>query len=151
MYMFPCNGCPFREGCAQRDDFKARAKGLGARLVRFACPILDRELRPGRRIIMRARFMSPDPDGFEHDMSFWYGEVPATITAVRNGYKFSSVIDEAALTPDQWEAVKERAREPHLIHRRKSATHRRIVRLLDEPDADPDADWTDARAALEAR
>lgn len=140
-YIAPCHGCPFRHGCAQRDEFKARTKGLGARHVRFACPVLDSELRPGRRIIMRARFMAPDENSYEDAMSFWHGEVPATITAMRDNYKFSSIIDRDALTADQWDAVKERARMPELIHRRKAATHRRIVRLLDEPDADPDFDW----------
>lgn len=147
-YLAPCHGCPFRHGCQQRDDFKARTKGLGARQVRFACPVLDRELRPGRRIIMRARFMSPDENLWGDEvMAFWNGEVPATITAMREDYKFSSIIDQDALTAEEWAAVKERAHQPELIHRRKAATHRRIVRLLDEPDADPAFDWAEPVAA----
>lgn len=139
MNLFPCHGCPFREGCQQREVFRSKTKGLGARVVKFACPILDREMRYGRRITMWCRFVSGDPSGDDsYGQSYWYGEVPATITGVYADYKFSSVIDQDALTPEQWDEVKEFAHSPHLVHVRRSATYRRIRQFLHEPDVPVD-------------
>ena len=131
MHIAPCHRCGLKAGCAQNEIFREKVRGLGARSVRFACPILAREIRPGRRIIMHAKFATGGP--YE---DYWVGsfDVPATILDVQDRYRFTALIDEAALSREQWRDLKAYARAPDSVRIRGRVHHSRIVRFLDEPD-----------------
>lgn len=46
----PCNICNMAKGCALKAKTAASVKGLGLTMVRFKCPILVEQFRPGRRV-----------------------------------------------------------------------------------------------------
>lgn len=129
VHIRPCNGCPLREGCEQRDDFRKRMAGVDAVSVRFRCAKLKEAMRPGRRIEILAVV------GI--DRSNWEGEalrrvVPATITA-SDGERFACVIDPEHVSSDPGD----HADNVNLakVRFRKTQRHSRIRRFLDEPNA----------------
>lgn len=134
--IFPCRGCPLREGCEQRGDFTRRASGIGARSVAFKCARLGAEIRPGRRVIIRQPVAVAgrgwDDDGYH----IRHVEVPATITSAGKHYAFASTVDAGAiephLDPDLAEEFPETIKDQFRF--RKLQRHSRVVRFLDEDD-----------------
>jgi hypothetical protein len=127
-HVFPCAGCPLRDGCDQRQEFAQRAKASGAGSISLRCSILKDAVRPGRRV----QIMTPE---IEYDR---YGEVvirkaavSATITTIGTKYQFASVVDPGQLLPDDGEERRHRGN----VRFRRRQPHYRIVRFLDEPDA----------------
>lgn len=128
----PCHGCKLRVGCEQIVEFKSKASGIGARTVRFDCPKLLAEMRPGRRIMVA----TPRARGCGHpygpDMRIENVAVPATILRTSGFHQFSCVIDPGhvygRLTHDGFELPDEKYRF------RRRMNHQRILRFLDEPD-----------------
>lgn len=125
-HIAPCHGCHLRPGCDQNKEFLSRLQGLAARSVKFKCPILDRELRPGRRIVMNTRFVFPE-EGFSQ-------VVRATILRVDVNYRFASIIEEDELDHCEWSAIKGIANNPSNVRFRKHKPNSRILEFLDEPD-----------------
>lgn len=126
MHLFPCNGCPLAERCAQRAAFYARARAARCTSIRFRCDILGTELRPGRRIVITAPNIEFAPgDYYGEPVAEVTGkiEIPATITERHPGYRFTCTVDPG----EHYEADDAR-------RWRKKMPHRRIVRFLDEPD-----------------
>lgn len=133
MRINPCHGCSRRHGCEQREVFRQRVLGIGARTVTFHCPILTAEIRPGRRVVIPAKFV------VEHDTGPWETAVQienakATIRSVYPGHYFTSVIDADAFDADEWAFFTEHASNPENIRNRRKMHHNRIVEFLDEPD-----------------
>ena len=118
-HIYPCHSCPLREGCQQREEFRQRAREARCTSIRFRCAILAGELRPGRRIVVKGGVF----DGWD-DLD-WL-DVKATVTRVI-GCKFNCTVD-----PYQIDGVDDGG-EPHRF--RRTRPHSRIVRFLDEPDA----------------
>jgi hypothetical protein len=128
----PCRGCPLREGCVQRDNFRARARATqGAVSVTFRCDLLAEALRPGRRVVIRTptREAVYSYDGGEYD-GVHHKEVKATIAASRLG-TFACVVDHGEIDDEE---IFESVRDQSLIRFRKRMLHSRIIRFLDEPD-----------------
>lgn len=80
---------------------------------------------------MRAKFAT---GGLDEDYWVWSFDVPATILDTQDQYRFTALIDEAALSPEQWRDLKAYARAPDSVRIRGRVHHSRIVRFLDEPD-----------------
>lgn len=134
VYLKPCTGCPLRDGCEQRDDFRKRVRGLGLRSATFNCDRLKAAIAPGTRIVIShpitvemggGYYSGPQYDILREDL-------PATI--VSSGVDdFSCVIDRSALA----EAIElneaEGADKIDTYRFRKTMPARRIVRFLDEP------------------
>lgn len=120
-HIVPCWRCPLRKGCAKREEVGARVKGLGLLKVEFECGRIADELRPGRRIVItRADRVKVRRGEYRYQKV----EVSATIIKGHTALgelKFWSVVDPG-LTEDQYRW-------------RKPLPHHRIVRFLDEPDA----------------
>lgn len=132
VYLRPCNGCPLRNGCEQRDDFRKRVAGLGLRSATFDCERLKLALAPGTRITVNHPITVETSGYFGepcHDVV--RVELPATILGSGRD-EFHCVIDRDALLAaiDEHEADAERA---DTYRFRKTMSHRRIVRFLDEP------------------
>lgn len=127
--IYPCFRCPLRIGCEQHAEFKRRAKDVGARSIAFDCSRLGGELRPGRRVVIRQPFQRPyqQHDGsYDGEYSIEHREVSATVTSIaRRGYRFAAVVD-----PGSGEFENEKFRF------RRKQPHFRVVRFLDEPDAE---------------
>lgn len=134
-YIKPCRGCPLRHGCEQREDFRRRVRELGglARTVRFKCPKLGAEIRPGRRIIIRQPHRVPG--AWDDDWGISSEPLPATIVWVYPDHSFSATVDKAPFMAlfdrqidttdiDDWEKRRFRKRQAHY----------RIIQFLDEPD-----------------
>lgn len=127
----PCHGCPAREGCKQREEFRRRVSGLGLRSATFRCDRLAAELRRGRRVLVPTP--CPKATGRYYDGDGWTVQmvaVPATITNSHDGW-FSCVIDPGrvygGINGDETENT-----DKYRFRRRMRAA--RIVRFLDEPD-----------------
>lgn len=137
VYIRPCVGCPLREGCDLRADFRRKVHGLGLRSATFNCSILEAELRPGRRIIVLqpiAVYVGCDAyEGEQRDIV--RVEVPATILSAKADV-FSCVVDREALLKET-EALNhaEEIDKIDTFRFRKAMRVARIVRFLDEPDA----------------
>lgn len=129
MRINPCHGCPLREGCEQREEFRQRTRGLGARSVRFRCDKLERALYPGRRIMIGTPRMVGE---WEPDLRVQSTAVPATITGFHDD-KFTCVIDpghvRGQIDGDGCEAPPE-----DKYRFRKYMRAQRIIHFLDEPD-----------------
>jgi hypothetical protein len=128
----PCFGCLLREGCAQRDDFRRRASGLGARSVTFDCPILAERIAPGVRITITAPVLDTGYgwDGSEH-VKMFTKNLAATITSVQPGHRFACVVDPDQLDPDEVQEGK----DVNVLRFRKTQRHTRIRAFRDEPRA----------------
>lgn len=129
----PCHGCPAREGCEQRDEFRRRIAGIGARSVTFRCERLNAALRPGRRIVIGTPVMVDHSSYCEPNFRIRQTAVPATITRSHDG-KFTCVIDPGHVRGrlDLYEND-----EPEDIEKyrfRKYLRAQQIIRFLDEPD-----------------
>ena len=124
MIIKPCFRCPLRECCAEREEFRRRARGLGAVSVMFRCAKIEAALRPGRRIVVDSPVLSgTDPDW---DARVIHVPVPATITGCDRTL-FTCVVDPG--TPGT-----EDEPEKPIIRFRRRMGHHRIMRFLDEPD-----------------
>lgn len=130
-YIAPCHDCPLKQGCEQRDEFRRRAKGMGAASIKFRCPRLAAELRPGRRVELASVIVGITPGYYPDDGDHAVRrDVPATITGAL-GNKFTCVIDPGHISenPDD-----HRARDVSALRFRRSQRYARIRRFLDEPD-----------------
>lgn len=132
VYLKPCTGCPLRNGCEQRDDFRKRVAGLGLRSATFNCDRLRKAITPGTRILVNHP-ISVETSGYcgEPYTDVVRVEVPATIvTSDRD--EFSCVIDRDALLAaiDEHEADADKV---DIYRFRKTMKARRIVKFLDEP------------------
>lgn len=132
MRIVPCHACPIREGCEQREVFRAKARGLGAASVKFRCPVLAKRLRPGARITVKVPTVTFG--GWRHyteEPIERIGSVlaPATVTTVKADHSFACVIDPGHI---DGEMVAE-GKDPNAMRFRKTRTHTRIVAFLDEP------------------
>jgi hypothetical protein len=138
-HIAPCTRCPLRAGCGHRDELRKRVRGLGARSVRFNCDILRTEVRQGRRIVIRHPVLEYDDRYHDERFAVVWIEVNATISSARPDSSFSAVIDRGLIEeamggdPSEWpegvtvEQVNDR-------RFRKTQSHIRIIRFLDEPD-----------------
>jgi hypothetical protein len=120
---------------------RKKVRGLSARSVRFNCPILGAEVRPGRRIVIRHPVFVTGYayDGSEHSVA-WKVETKATISSVRPDYSFAAIVDAGQIEDhaednpigsDGEELSSEQVNDRRF---RKRQSHIRIVRFLDEPD-----------------
>ncbi len=136
VYLKPCTGCPLREGCQQRDDFRGRVKGLGLRSVTFNCDRLTTSLTPGTRIVVKHPIVVKTDDGYYGPASATiYAELPATINS--SGLdEFSCVIDRDALLAAIEKQGGDQSDKVDTYRFRKTMLARRIVRFLDEPKRD---------------
>lgn len=124
VYLKPCTGCPIREGCKQRDEFRRRVKGLGLRSATFNCDRLKKAIEPGTRALI------PHPIKVEYGVV--YENLPATITG--SGVDdFSCVIDRDALVAAIEAQGGEDIDKVDTYRFRKTMKARRIVRFLFEP------------------
>ncbi len=133
MRIKPCHGCPLSKGCEQRETFRAAAKGTGAASITFRCPILSREVREGRRVLIHVKMVASGESW--DDTAVYTGVARATILYAKADHSFSSAIDLDNFTPDEWADFREHARDPERLHFRRTAKHSRIAAFLDEPDA----------------
>ncbi len=125
--LYPCHGCPLRNGCEKRDEFRQRANGVGAVTIKFRCNKLLDEMRPGRRISIETPRIVASPYCDDETVRSGSYVVSATITT-RTGYKFTCVVD-----PGQ--PGTEIEPERPLIRFRKTMGHHRIKAFKAEPDA----------------
>lgn len=128
----PCHGCPLREGCEQRDEFRRRVRGLGLRSATFRCQKLDDALRQGRRIMVATPRIRDCGSGYYPDHRVEMVAVPATITGSRDG-EFTCVIDPGHVYGQMsYEGDEIPPDEKYRFRRKQRAS--RIIRFLDEPD-----------------
>lgn len=128
----PCHGCPLREGCEQRDEFRRRVHGLGLRSATFRCAKLDEALRPGRRIMVPTPRARDRGNGYEMDIRVEKVAVPATVTGAHDG-EFTCVIDPGHIYGRLSYDGEEIPPDDKYRFRRKQRASR-IIRFLDEPD-----------------
>ena len=131
----PCHGCPLREGCDQRDEFRKRVSGLGLRSATFRCAKLAEALRPGRRVMVptpEMRVQQVYPGDF--DCRIEMVAVPATVTASDDAGGFSGVIDPGHVYGRPEEVTGEPSAPADKYRFRKKMRSARIIRILDEPD-----------------
>lgn len=128
----PCHGCPLREGCEQRDEFRRKVSGLGLRSATFRCQRLDDGLRKGRRVMITTPKMRDRGSLWEPHYTTEHVPVPATITGSHDGM-FTCVIDPGRVYGSvvDGEASTDGA-DKYRFRRRMRA--QRIIRFLDEPD-----------------
>ena len=139
MTIQPCYLCPLRNGCAKREEFRKRIKGLHAVSVRFSCEILGAAIRRGRRIVIMHPYLVDSPDIEVHK-----AEVSATIASVASDYSFSAVVDRGEIerisddgeemAPIKSYGVLMSTDDVNCRRFRKRQKHTRIIRFLDEPD-----------------
>ena len=133
----PCHGCPAKTDCDLYEQFRAVACGIGARSVSFRCERIKAELRPGRRVVvptprMRVRQV--------YSGSFYclieMVAAPATVTASDDAGWFSCVIDPGNVYGRPEEVTGEPSPPSDKYRFRKKMRAARIIRFLDEPDAE---------------
>lgn len=129
VYIRPCRGCPLRDGCEQRDEWRDRVGGLGLRSATIRCGKLSAELRLGRRIEIDVPHIVASAGGPEDAETVRRGSLPvkATIVGARDD-QFSCVVDPGQ-PGVEWEGVGRNVRF------RRTLPARRIRRFLSEPDA----------------
>lgn len=115
----PCYRCPIRDGCQQRDEFRRKARGIGAASIRFECQRLADAIKPGTRIEIDQPYLDEDGNGFVSQVC--YERMPATITH-SDGRRFACTVDE-----HEW------IENPKYRFRRMAPAHR-VIRFLDEPE-----------------
>ncbi|MTW19416.1 hypothetical protein GJ689_24810 [Rhodoplanes serenus] len=128
----PCFRCPLRQGCDLVADFRRRASLASAVSITFRCAKLGAEVRRGRRIVIRTPVRSHvagSPDDPEYRIA--WREVSATICSAQPDYRFSCVVDLGQIGEDGLA----KGVDPDAVRYRKTQSHYRIVRFLDEPDA----------------
>lgn len=121
MFIKPCHRCPLKDGCEQREVFRTKARGTGALSIAFKCQRLEKELRVGRRIIIKHPFLGDDERYGEYEQKIHQLQVKASIQTVHKT-KFTALIDEGQNVTEKF-------------RRRRTMGHARIVNFLDEPDA----------------
>ncbi len=126
----PCYGCPIRNGCKQRDDFKQKVAGLGLRSATFNCARLSDRLAPGTRIVVNVPIFGEED--YYGEVAVGRQEVPATI-CTHKGNDFSCIIDLEAMKVLEEDGYLKDGADPNKIRFRKTMKHSRIVRFLDEP------------------
>lgn len=134
VYLRPCTGCPLREGCKQRDEFRRRVAGLGLRSATFNCDHLKKAIEPGTRILI-SHPIKVETEGSYYDgpqFDFIREDLPATIIS-SDGERFSCVIDRDALAQAIERHEGEDIDKVDTYRFRKTMLARRIVRFLDEP------------------
>lgn len=131
MRIKPCHGCPFREGCELRDEFRARARGVGASSVTFRCGRLLEKLPPGTRIVITTpgKYTGYHYDGSEADC-IQHIPVKATVTVCEDRGRFACVIDPGQIVDEHEEDA---GSIPDKYRFRKLAPISRIKEILDEP------------------
>jgi len=130
----PCRGCPLRDGCALRAEWRQKVCGLGLRNAWFVCPTLAKEIRPGRRIQVTIPVMGIGYDyrGGEHECFGGRKMVRATITtADARNHTFACVVDPGQISEEEQFSNSKTIDEIRFLKRRH---HWRIVQFLDEPD-----------------
>lgn len=138
VYIKPCHGCPIGRNalCEQREAFRAAACNVPLlRSASFKCPIIDSEVRPGRRVVVSDVVVGMRECGrYEPDYEAVRRSVPATITAAGGG-SFACVIDKGEISQDPDDHA-DGVRDVAALRFRKRMPIRRIERFLDEPDAE---------------
>jgi len=132
MRLNPCHGCPARDGCEQREVYRAAVAGIGARNVSFTCAVLAARMKPGTRITISTPTVTFG--GYRHytdePIERWgVKDVAATILATRPDHKFSCVVDPGELDA---ECVAE-DKDVNRLRFRKMRPHTRIKAFRDEP------------------
>jgi hypothetical protein len=133
VYLKPCTGCPLRQGCVQRDEFRRRVAGLGLRSATFNCDRLKNAIVPGTRVAVSHPISVEVGGGYEGpEYRIIREDLPATITGSGRDY-FSCVVDRDALATAiaKHGGVDEDKIDTYRF--RKTMSARRIVRFLDEP------------------
>lgn len=134
VYLKPCTGCPLRDGCKLRDEFRRRVNGLGLRSATFRCDVLAKALSPGTRIIV-SHPITVETGGDYHSGPQYdvvREDLPATITS-SDCDEFSCIIDREALVAAIEAQEGEGLDKVDTYRFRKTMKARRIVRFLDEP------------------
>lgn len=118
--VYPCHGCPLARSCTFQFELRENAKAApGARRVYYDCPILDAEIRPGRRIEQMQSFLAGP--------TIELRPVRGTIVARAAGfYMYRAVMDAG-------QGI-EAAPAGHLLRFRRPQPWRQIGRFLEEPD-----------------
>lgn len=129
--IFPCFGCSLGKGCDKRSGLSKRVSGLGLRAAAFPCDRLGAEIRIGRRIVIMQPVAMEDPNSWEEHVTIVKREVAATITGTSDHYRFACTVDKGAVGEVEFSADAEDRKRF-----RKTQAHHRIVRFLDEPDAE---------------
>jgi len=127
----PCHGCPVRDGCEQRDEFRRRVSGCGARSVTFRCERLTEALRPGRRVMISTPYVDVRSDYDDWRMA--QKAVPATISGSHED-KFTCTIDPGHVQGGLNNDGEEDPASLDKYRFRKRMRAQRIIRFLDEPD-----------------
>jgi hypothetical protein len=135
----PCRLCPLREGCEQREKFRALARGSQAVSITYRCPILAKEIRVGRRVGINAPYIDLLNIGYQYnrsecDVRVGNREVYATITSVRRDHSFAATVDFGALGSVEDGGIGVNTKDPNALRFRRTQKHHRILRFLDDPD-----------------
>lgn len=128
VYIKPCRGCPARQGCDLRDEFRRRVSGLGLRSASFRCARLSSVVRLGRRILVSTMRLK-NYSNYEPDYRLERVAVPATIVGYHDA-KFSCVVDKGSIYGD----VDEDVPVKDIWRFRKKKPVSQIIKFLDEPD-----------------
>jgi len=134
VYLKPCTGCPLREGCEQRNEFRRRVSGLGLRSATFNCDRLKDAIAPGTRVLV-SHPIAVDAGGTWYngpEIRIIRADLPATITNSDRD-KFSCVIDRDSLLEAIEDHGGDGAENADTYRFRKTMGARRIIRFLDEP------------------
>jgi hypothetical protein len=131
-YVYPCRGCPLRDGCEQKAVFAERAKAAAAISIKFQCDKLAAEIRPGRRIVITKPVRDYYHDGYTDGTIISGHEINATITEVYSGHQFRCTED--LINPHTDDRLVDINGDDHKFRFRKKQKPYRIIRFLDEPD-----------------
>jgi len=133
VYLKPCTGCPLRNGCEQRDEFRKRVSGLGLRSATFNCERLAKAIQAGTRILVSHPIRVETGGSYEGpEYRIIRADFSATITNSDRD-KFSCVIDRDALVEAIDDQGGEDSEKVDTYRFRKKMLARRVVRFLDEP------------------
>ncbi len=127
----PCYGCPIREGCEQKAEYRRRVSGLGLRSATFRCERLKTRIKPGTRIVVSMPIFGPSKYS-DQDVFCGRREVNATIHS-SDGMHFACVVDKSEIDDMEDSGQIAESADRDRIRFRKTMRHSRIVRFLDEP------------------
>lgn len=125
----PCYGCPIKEGCEQKAEYRRRVSGLGLRSATFRCERLKDRIKPGTRIVVTMPTFGPNNYG--EDIYCGRREVKATIHS-SDGMHFACVVDKSEIDDMAEREELSESADRERIRYRKTMRHSRIVRFLDE-------------------
>lgn len=126
----PCYGCPIKEGCEQKAEYRRRVSGLGLRSATFRCERLKTRILPGTRIVVSMPIFGPSKYS-DQDVFCGRREVNATIHS-SDGMHFACVVDKSEIDDMAEREELSESADRDRIRYRKTRRHSRIIRFLDE-------------------